>query len=127
MPYKYIPYESVWQYAKESYTFICNFSRKAVRKRRRVFNSRLADAVDIHSEDQLGYPVGMSAIHLRTVNLGNGRYFEPCKEVVITPEIVRFSDKCAFDRDGRRYLKSCIVAYTDMLDAEVVPYEHAQR
>lgn len=122
--YKYIPYESLVYYAHQEHKFVNQFRKDAKRKRRKVFNSRLVDDIDRHSSTETCEHGFGSAVHLRTVNLGNGRYFDPIKEVIVTPEIVRFSDKCAFDANGKRYLKSCIIAFTDTLDEEVDVYEH---
>ncbi len=126
MTYKYIDYPALYTIAKKCHSVIARCRKSATRLRRKNYNARLAEEINERMSCEKGYPVGMSAVHLRTVNLGNSRYFEPCREVIVTPEIVRFSDKCAFDVDGRKYLKSCILCYTEAVDREVNLYEFTQ-
>lgn len=85
------------------------------RKRYRYTYDRLVSLLNAEKTTVDIDPVGLYAIHSKSVNLGTCRHFDTAFCLECTPCIHRTSDKMAFDGDGKRYLTRNIVCYTDKL------------
>lgn len=121
--YNYLDYPTFNKLAISQWRTVNRLRPNATRKRRKAYSMGLrADYINA-CELKDGSPIGKSAVHMVTVHLGTGGFYEPIQEVQITKSIVRLSEHYAFDIDGRRYLTRCIIGYTDALDREVTPYD----
>lgn len=87
--------------------------KRFTRKRHRYRYDRLLSLLNAEKTRVDVEPVGLYAIHSKTVNLGTSRHFDTAYSLHCTSIIKRTSDKMAFDSDGTRYLLSKIVCFTD--------------